>query len=98
MSGKEPREQYRLGEGPALEVVEKLPTPEEVFKVPKLSGWKLFATIFGPSFTALGGALGSGEWLMGPTVAVSYGMKFFWFIWVGCFFQTIYNIAFCRMT
>ncbi|MEM4841019.1 MAG: Nramp family divalent metal transporter [Sulfolobales archaeon] len=96
--GGEVKEYFRLGEGPALEVVEKLPTPEEVFKVPKLSGWKLFATVFGPSFTALGGALGSGEWLMGPTVAVSYGMKLFWIAWVGCLFQTIYNIAFCRMT
>ncbi|MEM4567201.1 MAG: hypothetical protein QXM48_02595 [Sulfolobales archaeon] len=52
--GSEVKEYFRLGEGPALEVVEKLPTPEEVFKVPKLSGWKLFTTILGPSFMGFG--------------------------------------------
>jgi hypothetical protein len=92
------KEFFKLGEGPTLEVVDRLPTPEEVFKVPKLTGWKLFATVFGPSFTALGGALGSGEWLMGPAVTVTYGTDLFWFIWIGCMFQTIYNIAFCRFT
>ncbi len=92
------REFMRLGEGPALEVVEKLPTPEEVFKVPKLTGWKLFATILGPSFMALGGALGSGEWIMGPSIAARYGLYLFWLVWVGVVLQTVYNIAFARVT
>ncbi|MEM0505512.1 MAG: Nramp family divalent metal transporter [Sulfolobales archaeon] len=95
---KETKEYFRLGEGPALEVVEKLPTPEEVFKVPKLSGWKLFATILGPSFMALGGALGSGEWIMGPSIAARYGLYLFWLVWVGVVLQTVYNIAFARIT
>jgi len=92
------KEEFKLGEGPALEVVDRLPTPEEVFKVPKLTGWRLFTTVLGPSFMALGGALGSGEWLMGPTLSARYGLYLFWLVWVGVILQTIYNIAFARIT
>ncbi len=92
------KETYPLGEGPALEVVEKLPTPQEVFNVSKPSCWKIYAAMLGPAFIALGGAIGSGEWLLGPAVAAKYGLGLFWLVWIGVVLQTIYNIAFARVT
>ncbi len=92
------KETFRLGEGPALEVVDRLPTPEEVFKIRRLSPWTLFAIVLGPSFMALGGALGSGEWILGPSIAAQYGLYLFWLAWVGVVLQTIYNIAFAKIT
>ncbi len=92
------KETFPLGEGPALEVVEKLPTPQEVFNVSKPSCWKIYAAMLGPAFIALGGAIGSGEWLLGPAVAAKYGLGLFWLVWIGVVLQTIYNIAFARVT
>jgi len=47
---------------------------------------------------ALGAAIGSGEWLMGPSVAALYGLGLFWLVIIGCFLQTVFNISFCRVT
>lgn len=58
----------------------------------------MITKIMGPAMIALGAAIGSGEWLMGPAVAVLYGMGLFWLVWVGCFLQTIANIGWFRIT
>ena len=70
-----------------------------MFKIKKLTKWTLFATVLRSSFTALGGALGSERvWLLGSTVAVTYGFAMAWMIWINTLLQTMYNIAFARMT
>ncbi|HEX6379750.1 MAG TPA: hypothetical protein VF180_00760, partial [Acidimicrobiia bacterium] len=55
---------YQLGVSqPPLEVTD-LPTPEEVWRVPKFGRKEAFKYAVGPSFIALGAAIGSGEWLL----------------------------------
>jgi len=90
-------EAFKLGVRP-IEVVDKLPTPEEVFGVPKITTSNLITKVLGPAMIALGAAIGSGEWLMGPSVAALYGLGLFWLVIIGCFLQTVFNISFCRVT
>ena len=94
----EKSEVFYLGEGPPLEVLDKLPTPEEVFKVPRIGRKELFLYCLGPAIIAMGGAIGSGEWLMGPVIAAKYGLGLFWLVWVGALLQAFYNSAFARIT
>jgi hypothetical protein len=49
---------YRLGSGPPLEVVD-LPTPEEVFKAPRIGPKQILTLVLGPSLIALGVSIGS---------------------------------------
>ncbi|MGH2671285.1 MAG: hypothetical protein ACRDH5_19610, partial [bacterium] len=64
---------YQLGVSrPPLEVAD-LPTPEEVFGVPHLGLKEALRFVVGPSFIALGAAIGSGEWLLGPLAVGSKG-------------------------
>jgi hypothetical protein len=88
---------YRLGVSrPDLAVMD-LPTPEEVFGVPRLGGWNVIKLVIGPSLIALGISIGSGEWLLGPLSVGQFG-----FIGVGIFItisillQTFYNIEHSR--
>jgi Mn2+/Fe2+ NRAMP family transporter len=81
-----------------IRVVDKLPTPEEIFKIPRLAWTNMFAKVFGPSFIVLGGAIGSGEWLMGPSVAAAYGLGLSWLVWVGMIQQTVYYFWLVRLT
>lgn len=92
------KEKMEFGVGPPLEVVDKLPTPEEVFNVPKITRGNLVTKIMGPALLALGGAIGSGEWLMGPTVTAGYGLLLFWLVLTGCLLQTVFNVSFARVT
>ena len=50
-----------------------LPTPEEVFRKPKIGFKELIMYVLGPSMIALGAALGSGEWLLGPLAFGRFG-------------------------
>ena len=64
--GATPGSTYQLGVSrPPLEVAD-LPTPEEVWRVPRLGLKEGLKYGVGPSFIALGAAIGSGEWLLGP--------------------------------
>jgi Mn2+/Fe2+ NRAMP family transporter len=80
-----------------IRVVDKLPTPEEVFRLPKLTWGNIFTKVLGPAAIPLGMAIGSGEWLMGPSVAAAYGLGLFWLVWVGMIQQTVYNCWWARM-
>ncbi len=91
-------ETVTLGKRPPLEVVEKLPPPEEVFKIPRISARYYFAKVLGPAVIVLGAAIGSGEWLMGPAAAVKYGLLIFWLVWVASVLQTIFNMSLTRVT
>ncbi|MEM4556608.1 MAG: hypothetical protein QXY36_01560, partial [Sulfolobales archaeon] len=85
-----------LGAKP-IKVVDKLPSPEEVFNVPKLTWGNMITKVLGPAAIPLGMAIGSGEWLMGPAVTAAYGTGLFWLIWIAMILQTVYNCWWARM-
>ena len=81
---------------PPLEVTD-LPTPEEVFGVPHLGLKEALRFVVGPSFIALGAAIGSGEWLLGPLAVGSQGfVGVGWIITVSVILQVIYNVECAR--
>jgi hypothetical protein len=78
-------------------VIADLPTPEEVFKVPKIGVKELFKFAVGPSLIALGISIGSGEWLLGPQAVGQYGfIGVGWVILVSAVLQTFYNVECSR--
>jgi hypothetical protein len=87
---------YELGARPPLEVTD-LPTPEEVFGVPKVGRRELFRFVLGPSLIALGISIGSGEWLLGPLNVGTLGfVGIGWIITISALLQVFYNIEFSR--
>jgi hypothetical protein len=54
--------------------------------------------VIGPGAIALGAALGSGEWLIGPATFVKYGLTLLWVTLVAAFFQTLFNTEVVRYT
>jgi hypothetical protein len=84
---------YPLGVGRPPLGVDDLPTPEEVFDVPKTGFKETVTKIMGPALIALGLSIGSGEWLLGPQAIGELG-------WVGIGFvitlsillQAFYNV------
>ncbi|MCX8186159.1 MAG: Nramp family divalent metal transporter [Sulfolobales archaeon] len=81
-----------------IEVVDKLPTPEEVFRVTKLGLKDMALKVLGPSIIAVGVAIGGGEWLLGPATAVRYGLGMAWIVLVSALLQTIYNVCLVRIS
>ena len=57
----------------------------------------VFRTI-GPGAIMLGAAIGGGEWLMGPTVTVKYGLSLMSIAVVAVFLQTQLNLELVRYT
>ena len=90
---------YQIGVSrPALQV-DDLPAPEEVFKVKRIGLEELFLLVLGPGVIALGLAIGSGEWLLGPLVVGGHGFKGIgWVILVSAVLQTFYNVELARFT
>ncbi|MEM1679149.1 MAG: Nramp family divalent metal transporter [Ignisphaera sp.] len=84
-SGKIP-----LGYGPPVEVDELPPPPPLKFSS--------VARIIGPSAIVLGVAIGSGEWLIGPSNAVLYGPYILWIATASILLQTILNLEMVRYT
>ena len=83
---------------PALPLTD-LPTPEEVFNKPKIGTKELITCVLGPSMIALGAALGSGEWLLGPLAFGKFGfLGLGWLITLSAVFQTFYNVENARYT
>jgi hypothetical protein len=88
---------YQLGVSrPPLEMAD-LPTPEEVWRVPRVGRREALKYAVGPSFIALGAAIGSGEWLLGP---LSVGKNGFigigWILMASILLQILYNIECSR--
>ena len=54
--------------------------------------------MIGPGAILLAGSIGGGEWLVGPAVAVRYGLHFMWLVPVAIFFQLILNLQAIRFT
>ncbi len=80
------------------EVVDRLPTPEEVFGVSRLGAKEIVFKVLGPSIISVGVAIGGGEWLLGPATAVSYGLGMAWIVLVSSFLQTVYNVSLVRIS
>jgi len=96
LSSKEPSE-IILGARP-IGIVDKIPTPEEAFNLTKLDAKALVLKVLGPAVIALGLAIGSGEWLMGPSVAAKYSLLLFWIALISIILQVFYNYTWARLT
>ncbi|HXF94778.1 MAG TPA: Nramp family divalent metal transporter [Gemmatimonadales bacterium] len=57
----------------------------------------VLATV-GPGVIALGVAIGSGEWLLGPSVVVRYGTGLLWITTVAVVLQVLLNLEMARYT
>lgn len=79
------------GFGPAFEVTD-LPKP------PSPLPFRRLIAILGPSIIALGGTIGSGEWLIGPSLFVKWGLALLWITTVSALLQTFLNTEFARYT
>ena len=55
-------------------------------------------SVVGPGAIALGAALGSGEWLIGPATFVKYGLTLLWVTLLAAAFQTLFNTEVVRYT
>jgi Mn2+/Fe2+ NRAMP family transporter len=68
-----------------------LPTPPR----PTSLGW---LGVVGPGIIVLGGAIGSGEFLLGPAIFVRHGLSLLWVTAVAIWLQTIFNTELMRYT
>lgn len=79
--------------------LDDLPTPEQVFHLPRIGPRELILAVLGPSMIALGVSLGSGEWLLGPLAFGKYGFTGLgWLITLSAMLQTFYNVENARYT
>jgi hypothetical protein len=79
------------GRGPRFEV-EDFPEP-----LRDLTPKKLFA-VLGPAVIALGGTIGGGEWLIGPSLFVKWGLALLWVTTVSALLQVFLNLEMTRYT
>lgn len=52
----------------------------------------------GPGVIALGVAIGGGEWLLGPSVIIKYGVALLWITTAAVLLQTVLNLEMARYT
>jgi hypothetical protein len=71
--------------------VAPLPAP------PEFTVRNAFRTI-GPGVIGLGVAIGSGEWLLGPSVIVAYGAALLWITTIAVLLQVMLNLEMARYT
>jgi hypothetical protein len=69
----------------------ELPAP------PDTGGLKILKVV-GPGAIVLGASIGSGEWLLGPSVFVKHGLSLLWVTLVAAFFQALFNTELVRYT
>jgi len=79
------------GCGPNFDVSD-LPEP-----LRDLTPRKLFA-ILGPAVIALGGTIGGGEWLVGPSLFVKWGLALLWITTISSTLQVFLNLEMIRYT
>jgi hypothetical protein len=91
------RESYALGVSRPDLQVDDLPSPEEVFGLPRLGTLQIIRFVIGPSLIALGISIGSGEWLLGPQAVGQFGfVGVGWVILISAILQTFYNVECSR--
>ena len=76
---------------PDWEVAE-LPEP------PRYQFGRAFRSILGPGIIALGGSIGSGEWLLGPAITAQYGGSLLWIATIAILLQSLLNTEAIRWT
>ncbi len=59
---------------------------------------RAFRTVLGPGIIALGGSIGSGEWLLGPAITAQYGGRLLWIATVAILLQSFINTEAIRYT
>jgi hypothetical protein len=79
------------GKGPAFPITD-MPEP------PKILGPKQLFLVLGPAVIALGGSIGGGEWLVGPSLFVKWGLVLLWITTVSTTLQTFLNLEMARYT
>lgn len=79
------------GYGPPFEITD-LPEP-----LRHLTVKKVFA-ILGPAVIVLGGAIGGGEWLVGPSLFVKWGLALLWITTISSTLQVFLNLEMIRYT
>ncbi len=96
---KAPGKTWPLGVSRPALPIDDLPSPEEAFHRSKIGTRELFSVVLGPSMIALGAALGSGEWLLGPLAFGKNGfMGLGWLIVISAILQVLYNLENARYT
>ncbi len=88
--GAVPAGEVKAGALPAWRVMD-LPAPPPY-------NFKNVMAIIGPGTILLGVSIGSGEWLMGPASAISYGTSILWIATVSCVLQVLLNMEMIRYT
>jgi len=79
------------GLGPAYEVGD-FPMP------PAITGPRALFRVLGPAVIALGGTIGGGEWLVGPSLFVKWGLALLWITTISSLLQVFLNLEMCRYT
>jgi hypothetical protein len=93
------QQSIQIGVTPPPPPLVDLPTPEEAFNKPKIGRREIITAVLGPSMIALGAALGSGEWLLGPLAFGQYGFTGLgWLITISAILQVFYNMENARYT
>jgi hypothetical protein len=72
-------------------------TPAELPAPPNPKGFA-WLSVVGPGVIVLGLSIGSGEFLLGPTAFVRYGLTLLWVTTVAVFLQTVFNMELMRYT
>ena len=74
--------------------------PWELADLPSPPAWDVLniLRVIGPGAILLGTAIGGGEWLVGPTTVVKYGLKMLWVTTVAVILQTLLNLELIRYT
>ncbi|MEM3832915.1 MAG: Nramp family divalent metal transporter [Thermoprotei archaeon] len=80
------------------EVADKLPTPEEVFNVTKITWKNKVILLWGSALIALGTSIGSGEFLLGPSMSITIGLGLLWLVWIGALLQTAFIYSWAKIT
>lgn len=76
-----------------------IPTPEQSFRLSRVGPKELARYVLGPSIIALGAAVGSGEWLLGPLAAGQSGFRgIFFIILISVLLQAAFNYECARYT
>ena len=79
------------GYGPRFEQ-DEFPAP------PRDLTFRKLMAVLGPAVIALGGTIGGGEWLVGPSLFVKWGLALLWITTVSSTLQVLLNLEMCRYT
>lgn len=88
--GAIPAKEVEAGHLPAWKVMD-LPAPPPY-------NFKNVLAVVGPGTILLGVSIGSGEWLLGPAVATTYGPTLLWVVTVSVLLQLALNMGMLRYT